>query len=218
MGLWTARLDVDPGRLAELERSLSVDERARAQQLRTAELRDRYVADHGWRRRLLADRLGCAPAEVAYTVSAHGKDEPAGGRPRFSASRSGGAALYAVSDEADLGVDVEEIDDGADLAAVVRRLFSPAERAAWESTPPAARLAAGYACWTRKEAYVKAVGTGLVFPLTELEVWAGDDRPVRYGEIVVLTVDAGPGFAAAVAVRAAVLESVSLPARPLAMS
>ena len=214
--LLLAPLALDDGTLASFEASLSPGEHARAETLRDARLRRRYVADHGWRRRVLGERLGCAPADVAYAVGPRGKPEPAGGALRFSASRTGDTALYAVSGspDAEVGVDVEEIRDPANLAGIVQRVLSAAERAALERVPDGERAAAVFACWTRKEAYLKALGTGLVFPLTELELWAGDDRPVLCGEVEVRSVDAGPGCAAAVAVRAGAGGRVSIPASP----
>jgi 4'-phosphopantetheinyl transferase len=162
---------------------------------------------------LLAGRLGLDPPDVDYVISAHGKPEPAGGRLRFSASRSGATALYAVSEQAAVGVDLEQVRDDVGLEGMARRFLSPAERAAWEAISAQRRVAAGFACWTRKEAWAKAEGTGLVFPLTELEVWAGDDRPVQCGEFVVRAVDAGPGYAAAVAVRAGTLGTAKMPGK-----
>jgi 4'-phosphopantetheinyl transferase len=209
--VWWAPLDVDPKALAAFEASLSRAEHARASALRGAQLRRRYVADHGWRRRLLGERLGCAPAEVAYTIGARGKPELPPGAPHFSASRSADIALYAVSESAEVGVDVEEVRDDVDLAAMARRFFSPAERAVLERIPARERAAAGFACWTRKEAYAKALGSGLVFPLDAIEVWMGDARPVRHGEVAVHRVDVGPGIEAAVAVRAENATEVSIP-------
>jgi 4'-phosphopantetheinyl transferase len=163
---------------------------------------------------LLAERLGLDPADVDYAISEHGKPEPAGGATlRFSASRSGPRALYAASEQAAVGVDLEQLRDDVHLEAMARRFFSPAERAAWETRSPQQRIAAGFACWTRKEAWAKAEGSGLIFPLSELEVWAGDDRPVRCGEFVVRAVDAGLGYAAAVAVRAPTLDTAKIPSK-----
>jgi 4'-phosphopantetheinyl transferase len=218
VGLWQAPLDLGPSRLAEFERSLSPAERARAGALRGERLRARYVADHGWRRLLLAERLGLEPADVDYAISEHGKPEPAGGRLRFSASRSGPSALYAASEQAAVGVDLEQLRDDVDLDAMAGRFFSPGELAAREAISPQQRVAAGFACWTRKEAWAKAEGSGLVFPLAELEVWAGDDTPVRCGEFEVHAVDAGPGYAAAIAVQLPVGAIVSVPHKPSVMN
>lgn len=199
--LWRAELDaVDPALLAAFAETLSDEERVRADALRDPVASRRFVADHGWRRRVLAARTGRAPAEIAYVTGTDGKPalHPAG--PRFNASRAEATALYAVCDEAEVGVDVEavEADDDERLAG---RLLGPSEQLAFETLEPAARPQALAACWTRKEAYLKALGTGLVFPLTELELWPGDDRGVRHDDVVVHAVSVASGLAGAVAVR-----------------
>lgn len=203
VALWVASLDVPADTLASFERSLSGAERARADTLRGPGLRRCYVADHGWRRRLLGRLIGCAPAEIEYTSDEHGKPRLKDAALRFNASHTADIALYVTSETAEVGVDVEQIRADVDLAAMARRFFSPAESAALAATAPEQRGAAVFACWTRKEAYAKAAGTGFVFPLSDLDVWAGDDRPVRWGEIEVHGVEVAPGMAAAVAVQAA---------------
>lgn len=182
-----------------LAASLSAEERARGEALRDPLAHRRFVADHGWRRRLLAARTSRAPAEIAYVTGADGKPSlhPAG--PHFNASRTGATALYAVCDRAEVGVDVETAtQDDERLAA---RLLGASERIAFELLDPAARPGALAAGWARKEAYLKALGTGLVFPLTELELWCGDDRAVRHDDVIVHAVSVGPGLEGAVAVR-----------------
>lgn len=179
--VWSAPLDVDESTLMAMERTLSEQERAYARGVIDPLTRWRWVADHGWRRRLLSRLLEREPEQIDYTVNAHGRPDVAGSEISFSASRSGVAAAYAASWDAVVGVDVEAVRDGVDIDAFARRFFSGAERAALASAPEEARAAACFACWTRKEAYAKAAGTGLVFPLTEIEVWVGDDRPVRCG-------------------------------------
>jgi 4'-phosphopantetheinyl transferase len=199
--VWSAALDVDEPTLLAMERTLSAQEREYARGVIDPLTRWRWVADHGWRRRLLGHVLGLAPEEVAFTVNEHGRPDLAGSPISFSPSRSGAGAVYAVSDDAVVGVDVEDHRDDVDAGAFARRFFTAGERAALQATPAAGRAAACFACWTRKEAYAKAVGTGLVFPLTEVEVWAGDDRPVRRGDVEVHAVQVGDGRAAAVAAR-----------------
>ena len=66
-----------------------------------------------------------------------------------------------------------------DEAALVRRYFSPAEQHAYESLPATAKSAGFFQCWTRKEAYIKAVGRGLGLPLDSFDVSLGDGVPVQ---------------------------------------
>jgi 4'-phosphopantetheinyl transferase len=202
VGLFRAPLDVDGPLLARLQATLSPEEHARAAALRDDRARRRFIADHGWRRRLLGERIGCAPGEVDYVEGEHGKPRPSGHRRlHFSATRSEEIALYALCSEAEVGVDAERIDRDGVLESLATRLLSPSERATYEALDVSRRPDGLYACWTRKEAYVKALGTGLTFPLTAFELWAGDSGTVRAGEIVVQGVELGSEIAAAVAVR-----------------
>jgi 4'-phosphopantetheinyl transferase len=203
VGLFRAPLDLDDPLLERLEATLSADERVRAVARRGEQDQRRFIADHGWRRRLLAERIGCAPEEVAFVESEHGKPRLATGGPHFSASRSEDLAWYAVSDEAEVGVDVERIDAERVIEPLARRLLSTRERAIYEALPDAERARALTACWACKEAAAKALGTGLVFPLTALEAWTEDGTPISTEGLEIRGLAAGEGRAAAVAVRVA---------------
>jgi 4'-phosphopantetheinyl transferase len=222
--LYWASLDVDEASAARFAETLSAAERNRAAALGDAPGGRWRMVELGLRRALLAARLGCAPAQITYVISPDGKPSVAGG-PHFSASRAGAVALYAVSADAEVGVDLEPVPaDPTDpaLERLARRLLTPHERAAHGAASLNQRPAALFACWTRKEAHGKALGTGLRFPLTEIEVWAGDDRPVRNGDVVVHAIDvseveraAGTRLAAAAAVLAHPGRRVSIPASPV---
>ena len=159
---------------------------------------------------MLAGRLGCSAAEVRYAIGEHGKPEIAGMPVRFSASRSADTALYVTCSDAAVGIDIERVDPAVDIWRMARRFFSAPERDALEALAPGDRRAGAFACWTRKEAYAKAVGTELVFPLTHLDLWAGDDRPTRRGDWSVYGLQAGPGFAAAVCLPATTTSAAAL--------
>jgi hypothetical protein len=88
----------------------------------------------------------------------------------FNLSHSGGMGLIGWARDRELGVDVERWRELRDEAALVRRFFSQAEIAAYEALPEAQRRAGFFRCWTRKEAYVKAVGRGLGLPLHSFDV------------------------------------------------
>jgi 4'-phosphopantetheinyl transferase len=202
VGLFRASLEVDEDQLETFAATLPADEIGRANALRDPRARRRMIADHGWRRRLLASRIGHGtPADLRFTDNGHGKPRLAGTGPHFSASRSDDVAWYAVSDQAEVGVDIERVDRDRPLERLARRLLSARERGVFDALPRATRVEALYGCWTCKEAAVKALGTGLVFPLTTLEVWSGDEAPIRDRGLEIRALAAGDGRAAAVAVR-----------------
>lgn len=210
--LWRAPLDVPAAAQAAMAQTLTASERRRAGSLRCEVDRRRFVAGRGWLRRLLADQLDCEPADVALATGEHGKPELTGGSGwEFNVSRSDGLALYAVARGVRVGVDLERIRADWDIGAIVGRFFAAAEREAIAVLEPLRRREATFHCWARKEAYVKGIGCGLcLVPLDRFAVSVVPGRPVGlFGDVpspaelarwTLRQVDAGPGFAAALAV------------------
>lgn len=145
-------------------------------------------------RSVLGRYLAEDPAAVGLRLGPHGKPALADRRAalRFNLSHSGEALLIAIAWGREVGVDIERIEPRGDIVALARRGLEPTEAAAVEAAPPAARLEAFYEAWTRREAIGKCFGTGLVAP------------PPRRG-FAVAAIDAGPGFAAAIAIEGDVL-------------
>jgi 4'-phosphopantetheinyl transferase len=125
-------------------------------------------------RQLLAAVLGTAPVELQFAAGTHGKPALAGkfaaSGLHFNLSHSDAFGLAGWAWQREIGVDVEAWRQMNDAAALVRRYFSQAEIAAWEAVPPAQRSEAFFNIWTRKEAYVKAVGRGLGLALDSFDV------------------------------------------------
>jgi 4'-phosphopantetheinyl transferase len=127
---------------------------------------------------LLGSYLGAEPGAIEFGYGRQGKPELAGAGPRFNLAHSGGWVLVGVSGSGPVGVDVERVREMPDLEAVMERFFAPGEVRAIRSLPEAERKAAFFACWTRKEAYIKAVGAGLSLALDSFEVSVRpSDRP-----------------------------------------
>jgi 4'-phosphopantetheinyl transferase len=192
--LYWARLDAPAPRDA-----VTPAERERAARFRHPADRDRFLAARAWRRQLLAAELDCAPQDVPIVAEPGGKPRVEGSELCFSASRSAGSALFAVSWTGDVGVDVEAQRSDVDIEGIARRFFTASERRALEALPATARTAAAFGGWTRKEAYAKATGTGLTFTLADVEVGIGGAGPVTVAGWTIVDVDLGPGLPAAVA-------------------
>jgi 4'-phosphopantetheinyl transferase len=158
--------------------TLSADELARAARWHRPEDRAHFVTSRAWVRHTLGWYLGMAPHEIAFTLGPHGKPALSGaGALQFNLSHSGAFALLALCRAGVVGVDVEALRPMDDCDAIARRHFAPAEWQRWSRLPSARQLSAFYACWTRKEAYVKALGGGLSVPLDGFEVAFEPDRP-----------------------------------------
>jgi 4'-phosphopantetheinyl transferase len=161
--VWSIDLDRPDAEVAVLGGMLTADELLRAGKLRAGQhARRRFVASRAGLRALLGAYLDLAPAEVGFAASVHGKPRLDSGSPlRFNLSHSGGRALVAVADGAEVGADVEEVRPRADLRRVARRVFTEAEREAIEAAAADDRDRAFYRHWVAKEAFVKATGRGI---------------------------------------------------------
>lgn len=192
--LWRAELDLDQLQLSAFSSTLSADEIDRSRRFHRSVDGRRFVARRGWLRRILGDYLGVHPDVLQFVYDVNGKPRLAAAAHRrlnFSMSHSGGLAVYAVCRDRDVGVDVERISQDVDVEAVARRYFSKTEQDALTALPTTLQLHAFYECWTRKEAYLKALGVGL----SGLERFDADAPNWSLHSI-----DAGSGYAAAVAV------------------
>jgi 4'-phosphopantetheinyl transferase len=212
--VWRASLALPPDELAALLQVIGDDERSRAGRFRFEVHRDRFVAGRGIQRRLLARYLGADPAALRYTLAHHGK--PALAAPwdatglRFNVSNAGDGLLLAVSTGRELGVDLEAVRALGDRDDVARRFFSAPEVAVYDAIDEARRDAAFFTCWTRKEAYIKALGDGLSMPLDCFDVTLRPGEPARLlatrgdpaqaARWTLRELDPGPGWLAAVAV------------------
>ncbi len=181
--IWSAWLD-RPGQPADrLAATLSADERTRADRLRFDKERRRFIAGRAILRGILARYLDFAPEAIVFQYLSHGKPALASSsiRPavRFNMAHSDRLALYAFCASADVGVDVERLRPIPEAAQIAERFFSAGERATLSSLPPDRIEEAFLTCWTRKEAYLKAIGAGLSSPLDEFEVTLAPGEPAR---------------------------------------
>jgi len=161
---------------------LDDSERARAARFRFERDRVRFVAAHAQARRLLGRHLGLDPAGLRLATTAHGKPilaltagAPGGGQAgegavAFNLTHSGPVGYLAVA-ACSVGIDLEQQRPFDDLQSLIDNYCSPAEIAALAGLPPASRAAGFLNVWTRKEAALKAWGTGIgAVPLDALHV------------------------------------------------
>jgi len=149
--------------------------------------RHRRTAAHSALRQVLAGYLGQPPSAIEIELGENGKPRLPGGELQFNLSHSGGLALVAISKDRPVGVDVERVEPARDFLALAKRALNEEDFAAVRAAAAGDRSAVFYAAWVRHEARLKCLGVGLTGPTP--------DSPVA-----VQQVDAGPGYAAAVAV------------------
>jgi len=190
--------------------SLSPGELQRLERFRFADHRRRFQIGHGALRAILGGYLCVDPADLEFVQGPRGKPYLAGAGPYFNLSHSGKLALIGVS-RIEVGLDCEKVRHLESLAEIARKHFSPAEFAALERLDGEARQLAFYRCWTRKEAYIKALGEGLSMPLDTFEVSLGETPAVLQchdgrefpQHWSLLDVSPAPEYVAAAALRAA---------------
>lgn len=208
-------LEIPTAQRAELEPLLSESEAVRARRFLAPLHGQRYLVAHARLRQLLAQTLQQDAQSLEFTEGPHGKPELGGAATasglKFNLSHSGAMGLVGWSWRRHIGVDVEVWREMRDDAALVRRYFSPAEIAAWESLPPTERTEAFFNLWTRKEAYIKALGLGLSLPLASFDVSHGSGsaamllRPSEHatgGPYSLVAPRGGQGFSLAVVLEA----------------
>jgi 4'-phosphopantetheinyl transferase len=209
----TTSLDLSPESVVELARLLSDAERQRASRFAFDRDRRRFTVARARLRELLAARLGVQPQNVAFRYGVHGKPALAHGfadsKLCFNVSHSEDIAVYAFALDREVGIDVEAVRPLVDADAVAARFFSRQENEAYSALDPHDRPLGFFYCWTRKEAFIKAIGDGLSYPLDCFDVSLAPGQPAkilrvgdRFGADCGWTMEAfspAPGFVAAVA-------------------
>lgn len=179
--VWCASLGLLSSCSQDLWYTLSTDEQRRAARLCFQKDREHYIVTHGLLRMMLSLYLGMQPEHLCFCYGLHGKPalcvEPAGDRLRFSISKSHGLSLFAFTRGRELGVDLERIRPQLADERIAERFFSPQEVVALRRLPGDMQAEAFFNCWTRKEAYIKAKGTGLSLPLDQFEVSLAPGEP-----------------------------------------
>ena len=175
--VWRLSLDVPADCLRLLRDSIDENEAARADRFHREADRTRFIVARAQLRATLAGYLNLRPEQLEFGHNRWGKPylspEVHGSDLEFNSSRSGGIGLCAVSQGRAVGVDVERVRQFTDYAEVAERFFSPREVEALNATPETMRLRVFYSFWTRKEAYIKALGRGLSVPLDQFDVSGG---------------------------------------------
>lgn len=159
---------------------LTPAEQARVERKRIPADRQRELTSRAVQRLLLGAYLGLPAETVAFSTEQRGKPVLAGAVPgarlEFNLSHSGDWSLLAFARNHPVGADIERWRD-LERDDLVRQFFAAAEQREWEGIAPGTRRAAFFAGWTRKEAYLKALGVGLMKPLDSFAVRLAPEGP-----------------------------------------
>jgi 4'-phosphopantetheinyl transferase len=172
--LWRIDLNQDFSAVQSESEILSTDERQRAEKYHFETDKKHFIVARAALREILSRYLDTAPHRVVFSRNQYGKPsisaEISNNLIEFNFSRSREIALCAVTRGRAVGVDIEFINEDSANLEIARRFFSPDEIAALQDIPAELKTAAFYSCWTRKEAFIKAVGKGLSYPLQNFSV------------------------------------------------
>ncbi|HMJ25431.1 MAG TPA: 4'-phosphopantetheinyl transferase superfamily protein, partial [Pyrinomonadaceae bacterium] len=177
--VWRVALNQNPERISELIEVLSADECARADRFHFQKDRNQFIESRAALRLLLSQYLNVPPTGMTFSLAAHGKPGLSNTDLRFNLSRRDGLALIAFTEGREIGIDVELVRPDLDLFEIAEVSFSDSELSTLRSLPENLQAEGFYNCWTRKEAFVKAVGEGLSFPLKQFDVSLTPGQPAR---------------------------------------
>ncbi len=172
--VWGADLNLSPNQLKAARGVLSAEEQKKADRFHFAKDQNHYTAARGFLRTFLGSYLCIKPEHVPFAYNSFGKPElglSSGQRPvRFNLAHSHGLALFAFNLGREIGIDLELIRPDFATDEIAARFFAAEEVAVLKSLPKDLRPGAFFNCWTRKEAFIKARGMGLSYPLAKFVV------------------------------------------------
>ncbi len=178
--VWRADLNLSALRIQQLAETLSPDEQQRAERFYFERDRQHFIVGRGLLRAILGRYLNLEPLQLEFSYSPRGKpalvNTDPGKRLCFNLSHSHGLALYAVTRERAIGIDLEYIRSMPKVEQLAERFFSAGEYTLISSLPPEQQQEAFFKGWTCKEAYLKATGEGLI-GLEQVEVSVTPGEP-----------------------------------------
>jgi len=213
--IWRASLEMTPYQLKTMERILSADELNRAGKYYFQKDRDCFIASRGLLRTMLGSYLLMQPDELRFCYGPFGKpaleEKTRGKMLCFNVSHSHGLALFSCAFDREIGVDLEYIRADISTGDIAAQFFTQREADALNSLPENIRQKAFFTLWSRKEAVMKADGMRLALERNQYEVLPDQNemhitcRPGNEPQAEDIRslrdLDAGPGFAAALAVK-----------------
>lgn len=171
--VWLVATTVPEVNLASCAGLLSSAEQARTEKFIFDKDRRLYILAHAALRSILCKYLDTPPARLEFIDGSNGKPKLTTdllGDLRFNLSHSGERAMIAVAFGREIGVDIERVKEGFGFDEVAEHFFTAREVTALRALPSHLQRQAFYKCWTSKEAFLKAKGTGLSGKPDDVEI------------------------------------------------
>lgn len=184
--IWSVTLAPPASQVAALRRLLLPEEQERVDRYRFDHLKRRGIVRRGRLRQLVGGYAGIDPAAVRFGYGEKGKpfleEDPAVGPDalQFNLSDSEDLAVYAFARGLEIGADVEVLRPMPDADSIAVSFFADAERDVLSTVSAEEKSQAFFNCWTRKEAYIKAIGEGLSEPLDNFCVTLWPTEPCHF--------------------------------------
>jgi len=211
--VWLASLDINESNISKLKTILSEDEKIRAERFYSIELKKHFIAARGFQRLILARYLKLKPEELKFQYNTYKKPSLIAThnekRLCFNLSHSHRTAVYGITLQKAIGVDVEKIRSNLPLEKVARRQFLQPELELFEKSSVSEKIHTFFTLWTRKEALLKALAQGFHFPMKQFDVSGTPEKSVKFlknspsyvnnSEWFIRDIETAPGFCAAIA-------------------
>ena len=172
--VWRVFMDTTNFQSESLLETLSADELTRAEKFHFERDQQRFIMARGILRVILGHYLGKKPSELCFEYASHGKPVLANNDGcaalSFNLSHSGEIILYAITRSRKIGIDVERIRDNVDVGQIAHRFFSAGEIGSLDKIHKKNRSEVFFQYWARKEAFIKATGEGVSFPMEQCDV------------------------------------------------
>ncbi len=173
--IWRVNIDNPTLNLDDLFSDvLSDDERKRVDRLKSEKDKRRFIVSRGLLRENLGNYIGTEPSDITFTYNKYGKPdlkpEHNQGNIKFNVSHSANLAIYAISQNREVGIDLEYIREVRTADKIIKRFFTQQETDFYYSQPEDKKKLAFFTLWTRKEAYSKARGMGIGLPSKEFDL------------------------------------------------
>ena len=182
--IWNATLIRDESVIENVSKTISKKEQNKAARFHFGEDQERFILSHGFLRIIISSYLNQEPDNFQFSFSKYGKPSLKNNQGdeilSFNISHSADKAIFAITRNRMIGIDIERIVEGFPCEEIAERFFSPKENEELLKIEPGnLRELAFFTTWTRKEAYIKALGDGLSMPLDQFDVSVSPHEPAK---------------------------------------
>lgn len=169
VNIYIVPLDKSPFSLEYLSSILSEDERKRSDRYKFLSDKNKFIICRGMLRVILSKYLDIPPDLIKFDYTDKGKPFIKDTNLSFNLSHSQQLAVYAISVNEFLGIDLEYLGKNTDFEAIAKRFFTSREYEFIKGLNERDKKEVFLRLWTRKEAYLKAIAQGIANGLDQVE-------------------------------------------------